>query len=144
RSNPILFLPLLTFLVMFAMWSWKGRDPDPGVSVAPMYEPPKDMTPAECGALVDDQVTPRDITCTLVDLAVRGYISITETEAPHLLFSSKDYILRLLKPSYDGLAPHERLMLQNIFQGGEVPGIREIRLSSLRNHFYTIIPTIKD
>ena len=144
KSNPILLLPPLTFLVMFGMWYWKGRDPDPGVSVAPMYEPPKDMTPAEVGALVDEQITSRDITSTLVDLAVRGYISITETETQILFFHSKDYILRLLKTSYTGLAAHERIMLENIFQGGaDVPGIREIRLSSLHNHFYTVLPLIK-
>ena len=79
-SNPIVFLPLVTFAVMFTLWWYKGRDPDPGMSVAPMYEPPADMTPAEAGTLVDDTVHPRDITSTIVDLAVRGYIKIEETK----------------------------------------------------------------
>src|SRR5271166_1959255 len=42
-SNPIVFLPFWTLAVMFLLWWYKGRDPDPGVSVAPMYEPPADM-----------------------------------------------------------------------------------------------------
>ena len=77
-SNPILFLPLLTLAVMFALWYSVGRDPDPGVSVAPQYEPPKGMSPAEAGTLLDDTIHPRDITSTIVDLAVRGYIKIEE------------------------------------------------------------------
>ncbi|HLQ51045.1 MAG TPA: DUF2207 domain-containing protein, partial [Terriglobales bacterium] len=74
KSNPIIFLPIFAFAVMYSMWYWKGRDPNPGISVAPMYEPPKDMTPAETGAMIGDSVHPRDVTSTIIDLAVRGYI----------------------------------------------------------------------
>ena len=81
RSNIIVLLPLWAFVVMFFLWWTKGRDPKPDISVAPMYEPPKDMTPAEVGSLVDDAVHPRDITSTLVDLAVKGYLKIEEKEA---------------------------------------------------------------
>ena len=49
------------------------------MSVAPMYEPPPGMSPAEAGTLIDDTIHPRDITSTMVDLAVRGYIKIEET-----------------------------------------------------------------
>src|SRR5438552_13713129 len=89
--------PLYALAVMFAFWWWKGRDPDPGMSVAPMYEPPEKMGPAETGTLIDDSTDPRDITSILVDLAVRGYIKIVETEHKGLLFSHKDYELHLLK-----------------------------------------------
>ncbi len=37
------------------------------------------LSPAEAGTLVEDTIHPRDITCTLVDLAVRGYVKIEET-----------------------------------------------------------------
>ena len=45
-----------------------------------MYEPPPGMTPAEAGTLLDDSIDPRDITSTMVDLAVRGYMKIEETD----------------------------------------------------------------
>ena len=140
-SNPIVFLPFVTFAVMYVLWWYKGRDPDPGRSVAPMYEPPPGMSPAEAGALIDDTIHPRDITSTIVDLAVRGYIKIEETvDTTLLVFHSKDYIFHLLKPltEWQGLAPHERVMLENIFAGGQ-----QTRLSSLKNRFYTAIPVIK-
>ena len=140
-SNPVVFLPFVTFGVMFALWWYKGRDPDPGRSVAPMYEPPSGMSPAEAGALIEDTVHPRDITSTIVDLAVRGYLKIEETVDTNLLiFHSRDYIFHLLKPSteWQGLAPHERVMLENIFEGGQ-----QTKLSSLKNRFYTAIPVIK-
>jgi len=140
-GNPVVFLPLVTFAGMFALWWYKGRDPDPGMSVAPMYEPPAGISPAEAGTLLDDTIHPRDITSTMVDLAVRGYIKIEETAEKVLLFTHKDYVFHLLKPREQwgtGLAPHERVMLENVFaEGGET------RLSSLKNRFYTAVPVIR-
>src|SRR5262249_47966442 len=115
-GNPIVFLPLVSFAVMFTIW-WKwGKDPDPGMAVAPMYEPPKNMTPAETGTLIDDSVDARDITSILVDLAVRGYLKITEVNQSHLLiFKNKDYLFESLKEPADWsqLAPFERTMMEN-------------------------------
>ena len=140
-SNPILFLPLFTLAVMFTLWYSVGRDPDPGVSVAPQYEPPKGMCPAEAGTLLDDTIHPRDITSTIIDLAVRGYIKIEEKVDTFLLFHHKDYVFTLLKPREQwgsDLTPHERVMLENIFLAGT-----GTRLSDLKNRFYTVIPIVR-
>jgi uncharacterized membrane protein len=127
---------------MFTLWWYKGRDPDPGMSIAPMYEPPAGISPAEAGTLLDDSIHPRDITSTVVDLAVRGYIKIEETADKILIFTHKDYVFHLLKPREQwgaDLAPHERVMLENVFGPGN-----EIRLSSLKNRFYTAVPIIRE
>jgi uncharacterized membrane protein len=140
-GNPILFLPLFTCAVMFALWYSVGRDPDPGVSVAPQYEPPQGMCPAEAGTLLDDAIHPRDITSTIVDLAVRGYIKIEEKVDTFLVFHHKDYLFHLLKPREQwstDLTPHERVMLENIFVSGN-----ETRLSDLKNRFYAVIPIVR-
>ena len=140
-GNPVVFLPLVTFAGMFVLWWYKGRDPDPGLSVAPMYEPPAGISPAEAGTLLDDTIHPRDITSTMVDLAVRGYIKIEETAEKTLIFTHKDYIFHLLKPREQwgaDLVPHERVMLENVFATGD-----QIRLSSLKNRFYTAVPVIR-
>jgi hypothetical protein len=141
-SNPILFLPVATLAVMFSLWWLVGRDPDPGMSVAPLYEPPAGISPAESGTLIDDSIHPRDITSTLVDLAVRGYMKIEETVEKGLIFHHKDYIFHLLKPREQwgaDLQPHERVMLENLYTGGGTM----TRLSGLKNHFYTAIPVIR-
>ena len=141
-ANPGVLLPVWSFLVMFCIWYWKGRDPDAGLSVAPMYEPPKDMTPAECGTLIDDNIESRDITSTLIDLAVKGYLKIIETEPKGLIFKEKDYILRLMKPrpEWPLLAAHEIEVLSNIFPEMSA---EETTLSSLKNRFYVALPTIR-
>lgn len=140
RSNPVLTLPLWAFAVMFTLWWVKGRDPDPGISVAPMYGPPEKMGPAEVGTLIDGSVDPRDITSVLVDLAVRGYIKIVETQHKGFLSTTKDYEFHLLKnrDEWGDLTDYERAMLGQVFGGGQTT-----LLSDLRNHFYTALPMIK-
>jgi uncharacterized membrane protein len=141
RGNPIVTLPLWAFAVMFALWWFKGRDPDPGISVAPMYEPPQNMGPAEVGTLIDEDVAPRDITSVLVDLAVRGYLKIVEADHKGLFGTTKEYEFHLLKDrlTWTGVTDYERAMLERVFAGGDVT-----RLSDLRNHFYTALPIMKD
>ncbi len=141
RSNAIVLLPFWTLAIMFLIWWFKGRDPNPGLSVAPMYEPPKDMRPAEVGTLIDDRIDPRDITSTLVDLAVRGYVKIEQTEDPGIFLQHKDYIFHSLKDrnQWQELTPYERVMMENVFWGAE-----NTRLSSLKNRFYTAIPLMKE
>src|ERR1051326_2318638 len=140
RSNPVLTIPLWAFAVMFPLWWIKGRDPDPGMSVAPMYEPPAKMGPAEVGTLIDNSIDPRDITSVLVDLAVRGYVKIVETQHKGFLSTTKDCEFHLLKDrsQWNELTDYERAMLDQVFAGGEMT-----LLSSLRNHFYTALPMIK-
>ncbi len=137
-SNPVVLLPIFTFAVMFGLWYSVGRDPDPGVSVAPQYEPPKGICPAEAGTLIGDAIHPRDITSTIVDLAVRGYIKIEEKVDTFLVFHHKDYLFTLLKPPGADIRTHERVMMENIFLAGT-----GTRLSDLKNRFYTVIPLIR-
>ena len=74
----------VSLIYMFNLWYRKGRDPRVRESVSVMYEPPKfdsrPLIPAEVGTLIDEKFDPRDITSTIVGLAVKGYIQIEETE----------------------------------------------------------------
>jgi hypothetical protein len=85
----------------------------------------------------------RDVTASIVDLAVRGYLHITETDDSHLLglYSTKDYQFALKKPrsEWDALKPHERKLLEALFGSGD-----SVTLSELKNKFYKHLPGIKD
>src|SRR6185503_16283303 len=84
--------------------------------------PPDGLTPAELGTLVDDSPDLRDVTATLVDLAVRGFVLIEEKEESRLLglWSSKEYVFQLLKPRQQwlDLVPHEKALLDSVFTCG--------------------------
>lgn len=140
-GNLILLLPLLALWAMILLWRRYGRDPELG-SIAPRYEPPAGMTPAEAGTLIDLTCDMRDITATIVHLAVRGFIRIEESEKEHLfgLVSSRDYtFVRLTGVDPGELKEHERDLLDALFEEGPT-----VALSSLQNRFYKKLPRVMD
>jgi hypothetical protein len=149
ESNWPLFFPACVFVLMFWLWSTRGREPRVG-AIAVQYEPPAGLSPGEAGTLVDDRATIRDITATLVDLAVRGFITIEEKEASHLmgLYSNKEYVFHLNKKpaEWKGIKSHELLLLSGIFEPLPVAGVgvrEDVALSDLQNRFYKNLPGIR-
>ncbi len=143
-SNWPIFFPVPVFLFMFWLWYTRGRDPRLG-PVAVQYAPPAGMTPAEAGTLVDDDAAMLDITATIVDLAVRGYLVIEEKDKDHMLglYSNKEYVFHMKKKpaEWAGLKSHELVLLAGIFANGVEP---DVELSSLQNQFYKNLPGIKE
>ena len=142
-SNLPLAIPPFVFLGMLWLWRARGRDPE----LAPIvtrYEPPDNLTPAEVGTLADGKPDMRDITATIVDLAVRGYLHIDETtdEALFGLLSSKDYQFRLVKPrnAWAELTQHERDLLAAMFGST----LESVALSDLKNKFYKHLPGLRE
>ena len=136
ESNWPVFFPVLVLLFMFWLWYTRGRDPRVG-PIAVQYAPPAGMTPAEAGTLVDHNAAMRDITATIVDLAVRGYLVIEEKTKDHLLglYSNKEYVFHMKKKpaEWAGLKSHELVLLAGIFANGLNP---DVELSTLQNQFY--------
>jgi len=141
-----LLIPLLIFILALKAWEKHGRDPEEGSYVV-RYEPVEGASPAELGTLVDNSADMDDITATLVDLAVRGFIRIEETTESHLLglSHSTDYILHILRdPSqWTGLKPHEQLYLDALTTLAPI-GETSVKVSELRNKFYTYLPKIRN
>lgn len=145
RSNWPIGLPVVAFALMFWLWWTRGRDPRLR-PIAAEYEPPDKLTPGEAGTLVDNSVDMRDITASIVDLAVRGYLVIEEQKKDHLLglTHSKEYIFHLKKSRADwaSLKPHEQQLLGGLFSNGNAGDT--VSLSDLHNRFYQNIAAIKD
>ena len=144
RSNWVFLIPLGAFGLMFSLWHARGRDPRLR-PIAPRYEPPEGLTPAELGTLVDNSPDMRDVTATLVDLAVRGYVLIEEKEEERLLglWSGKEYVFHLRKKpeEWTDLLRHEYKLLNALFRKGM---LTSVELSDLQNKFYKDLPDIHD
>ncbi len=118
-------------LAVLLLWYARGRDPETGI-VVPEYitEPPNDLPPAVVGTLVDEKADMRDIISTLLDLARRGYLTITEEQNNHSF-------TRTAKSDSD-LRPFEQRFLKDIFRGKE-----ERSLNSLRYKFADKLPNLR-
>jgi len=143
RSNWPLAIPIPVFFAIFAVWRRRGKDPAQR-PIAVQYEPPAGLTPAEAGTLIDNSADMRDITATLVDLAVRGHLKIEERDDRKLLglIGGREFVLHKQEPpaGASALVPHERRLRDGIFSGrGDT-----VELSQLEDEFYTELPGIRD
>lgn len=84
-----------------------------------------DVRPGHVGTVVDERVDPIDITATLLDLAVRGHLLITELPRSSD-FSQTDWLLTRQPEPPDDLRHFERELLDGIAAHGA-----EVRVSEL-------------
>jgi len=145
RENWVFVLPFFSLICMVGLWRSRGRDPRVKESVTVMYEPPQyknvSLTPGEVGALVDEKLDPRDITSTIVGLAVKGFLTIEETKTEGLIFDSTDYYLKKTKEPDESLSPFEKILMTSIFTSElPVPGRM---ISELKNNFYKELDLLK-
>jgi hypothetical protein len=137
--NLALLAPFLAGGWLFRRYRTRGKDPEGPGSVVVRYEPPKDLRPAEIGTIVDEKVDFRDITATVIDLAVRGHLKI-EVEKKEQLFgllSSEETVFHRLRGG-GSLLPYEDTILNGIFFDGE----DRVEASDLANQFYKTIPKV--
>lgn len=148
-------LPLLTLLGMWRTWWRRGREPHVG-SIVPRWREPEGIRPGPAGTLLDQSADMDDIVATLLDLAVRGYLTIKEVEPEGLLsgigddsFIGKtlkalgirktDWELELTGKATTDLARYEDEILNAVFEGR-----LSRRLSDMTNDFYKHIPGINE
>src|SRR5262249_30021096 len=89
----------------------------------------------EVGALVDNSADMRDVTATIVDLAVRGWLQIEKQ-------GSGSWSFHTTKPQlqWETLCAHERRLLDGLFTDGR----NEVDLDQLRDKFYVRLRAIRD
>ncbi|HET7338576.1 MAG TPA: DUF2207 domain-containing protein [Candidatus Dormibacteraeota bacterium] len=100
------------------------RDP-----VVVEFGPPQDLRPAVLGLILDESADTKDVTGTIVDLAVRGYLTITEVPG------EKDWVLTRKQGDVSGLLPYERTLFYGIFANGK----QEVKVSELKGTFRTTL-----
>jgi hypothetical protein len=118
----LVLIPCLASLLVLVRWMKEGRDPARR-AITVQYEPPEELSPAEVGTLVDHKAQTHDLTATLVDLAVRGYIHIEERAATTKdLGSETDYVFHLKKAQeeWGALKTHERRYLEGLSRYADV------------------------
>jgi hypothetical protein len=83
-----------------------------------------DIRPGHVGTVADERVDPIDVTATLVDLAVRGHLLITELPRASA-FSRTDWTLTRIGAG-TGLRPFEQALLEGIAPDGEPVRVSEV------------------
>jgi len=152
KDNFFLFLIPLPLFIIFILWFKKGRDfifispnvfnldEDKPKKLKPLfyqhrtpfvYEPLKDLTPGEAGAILDERVDNQDIVAEILDLARKKYLKI-ESVGEKGLFKTQDFKFIKLKNSDNKLPEHQKYLLEGIFGR-----YKNKLLSKLKGKFHT-------
>jgi uncharacterized protein (TIGR04222 family) len=94
------------------------------------FEPPDHIRPAQIGLLLDERADTLDVTATIVDLASRGYLRITELPSTGW-FGKTDWQIDRLNADDSPLLEYESAVMNGLFASGD-----STTLSALKNHFY--------
>jgi len=156
--------------MIYRTWRKNGQDTNQtGEPISPVdtgtiiaeYEPPLHLRPGEIGLLMDETADTLDITATIVDLAVRGYLTIEEIPKKWFL-GSTDYSLAKTDKSDNDLLSFEKKLLDALFKNRLTANLSEVfsflsqetapkltvgkktvKISSLKNSFYQDLRVIK-
>ena len=90
---------------------------DPDITIPVAFSPPP-IPVAEAGLLVDGQVDARETAATIIDLAVRGALTVQS-------YDKDDFQVTLLDPN-KATAPHEMVLLTNLFDGEPPGAVRDL------------------
>jgi uncharacterized membrane protein YgcG len=125
-----------SFIFCFSTWQKFGKDHIGKGVIYPEYDPPKGMTPAEVGLVMDYSINARDLSATVIDLATRGFIRIIDDNKTYLsVLKTHDLSLELLKSDFSTLKKHEADILRGIFERPKVGQIirqKKIEKTGLR------------
>ena len=106
------------------------------------FVPPDDLRPGQVGTLVDETANTLDVTATIVDLAVRGYLRIDEIPKEGL-FGKKDWEL-FQNPAPEGKKANDLRSYEALLLGALFKGRSQVKLSALKNTFATDLKKVED
>jgi uncharacterized membrane protein YgcG len=90
---------------------------DPDITIPVAFSPPP-IPVAEAGLLIDGQVDSRETAATIIDLAVRGALTVQS-------YGRDDFQVTLVDPNR-ATAPHEMVLLTNLFDGEPPGAVRDL------------------
>jgi uncharacterized membrane protein YgcG len=110
KDNTGLLIALVCLVVtgtyFVGVWRRFGRDPERGV-IFPHYAPPENISPASARHVSKMGYDRKAFTAAIINLAVKGYLEIDE--------SDDEYTLRSIAGADAPLAPGERVLLDTLF-----------------------------
>jgi uncharacterized membrane protein YgcG len=135
----ILGLPLITLIVMTLRWLKTGRDPKGRGVIIPEYIAPKGLNVMNSGFILRQKLEPKMISAGLIQIAIDGYVQLSEIEKKNLIGSSKDYELKIIK-DIRSLSKEQQTILDAFFSSTEVGSTAKV--SDQKNKLFTVLSSV--
>lgn len=103
--------------------------------VAVQFQPPPGLRPGQLGTLIDEKADTRDVTATIVDLAVRGYLRIDPVDPGK---KKTDYTLVKLRESDGAMVEYEATLFNALLGSTD-----SVTLSSIKTTFASTLAKVQ-
>lgn len=105
------------------------------------FRPPDDIRPGQLGVVIDEIAHPLDVSASIIDLAVRGYLKIEELPEEKENWFQKTPNWRFVKQNDDNsdLLPYEKKLFKGLFKSGNT-----VELVDLKQSFYKTLAKVQD
>ncbi len=134
RANKSLALAvagwLLALIYYVVVWAVVGKDPKPG-TIIPLYDAPRGFSPAAVRYLARMGFDNRTLTAAILNLAVKGKLTIHE-------YQDKAYTLFRTDAAIDGLAYEEIGLLCKLFEDGSRLALLQVNYQTLQDATKTL------
>lgn len=150
-DNIWLLTPFVVFFVMYVVWRRYGKEPAGRGTVIAHFDEPRGLPPAMLAAVLEQEVSQKAITATLLDLARRGYMKIKVVGDPASKgwFSKKaTYHFVKLKEPGPGRMRFEQTLFDGLFGSKEEVTLEEKKdgsfwssVQSARHEIFTRLRT---
>jgi len=131
-------LLVLGALALLLLYRFRGRDEVDPRRVVPAslfslgqdakinFTPPSDLRPGEVGTLIDERIDPVDVTASIIDLAVRGHLTIIELEH-RSEYARPDWELRrVANAPAEELQRYENVLIRAVFGDSDTVLVSEL------------------
>jgi uncharacterized membrane protein YgcG len=117
KNLMVLVIGTILLLLYYTMlWHKVGRDPEKSV-IIPRFEPPESISPAAARYIMHMGFDDKAFAAAIINMAVKGYLSVTESEGGILGLGSKDITLTRESDDKSALTPGEKRVANRLFPG---------------------------
>ena len=134
--SPLILFQLLVVRSAHKKWEELGKDYKKRGVVAPYFGRPKGVSVMQASYVADNMLTQKHLSASIIDLAIRGYIKITETKEGR----KTKHSLSLIKQP-DGKLTDEEKMLVTELIGSSVDD--SVTLEDKKNKLYGTFAALK-
>jgi len=132
-------LPIIVFFLLYRLWKKHGDDPEWDKPIIPEYEIPEGFNMLTLGSLLKNgRLTNDYITAALIELAVKGVITIKKETEKVLFLKHDEYIFEKHSSHHLLLTQEQSKLLEAVFATSDT-----VKLSSLKNTFHAKITEIQ-
>lgn len=135
-----IMLPSITFAILYPKWRSTGKDPKGRSVIIPEYVAPRGLNVINSSFVLSQSVSALAISAGIIELAVHGYLQISEIDKGSLFGKKTDYQLKIVKDIRTA-ASEQQDVIRAMFGATTVGATTKI--SDQKNKLFTTVTRLK-